>query len=311
VGKFKRYLLFLFYKAIKMKTFLKLTLLTLVLTLISGFGFQKIDYRIGRYNNVCKDLKNDVLIYFVFIDTKTTSPWTEFDIMSTIDSMSVAVEWLEKQAEINKVNLRIKTDYYIGKEFATITRNLPLGTVNESITQPNLKKGLEAINKWADNVSKKTGESFFIAEKDGIPQQQAPKDTERLIAHLRDEFSVESVALLFLVNNYYRTDISFAVNTLTNDDVEFAIVSYKYPAEIAHNFLRLYGAADLYATPMRRSEKKIKMANEFFSNEIMQDPYAKNIWSQEISDFSKYLIGWSNELDPRYEPLLTDRLTNY
>jgi hypothetical protein len=274
---------------------------------MSGFSNQKVDYRLGRYNNVCKDLKNDVLLYFVFVDTKTTSPWTEFDIRSTIDSMDVAVSWLEKQAENNKVNLHIKTDYYIGKEFATITRNLPLGTVKESISQPNLKTGLEQINKWADNLSKKVGDSFVITEKDGIPQQQNPRDTERLIAYLRDEFKVESVALVFMVNNYYRTDISVAVNTLTNHDVEFAIVSYKYPAEIAHNFLCLYGASDLYETPMRKSAKKIKMADEFFSNEIMQDSYAKNIWNLEISDFTKYLIGWTDELDPRYEPLLTDK----
>jgi len=294
-----------------MKTFRKLAVLTIILTLISGFSYQKIDYREGRYNNVCKDLKNDVLLYFVFIDTKTTMPWTEFDIMSTIDSMSLAVNWIQKQAEMNKINLRIKTDYYIGKSFATITRNLPLGTVNESITQPNLKKGLESINKWADYVSKKVGESFYIPEKDGIPQQQAPRDTERLIAHLRDEFSVESVALIFMVNNYYRKDISFAVNTFTTEDVEFAIVSYKYPSEIAHNFLLLYGAADMYSTPIRRSEKKIKMASELFPNEIMTDPYAKNIWGLEISDFTKYLIGWSDELDPIYEPLLTDKIMNF
>lgn len=290
-----------------MKTFLKLTLISACLIFISGFSNQKVDYRLGRYNNVCKDLKNDVLIYYVFVDTKTTSPWTEFDIRSTIDSMDVAVNWLEKQAENNKVNLHIKTDYYIGKEFATITRNLPLGTVKESISQPNLKTGLEQINKWADNLSKKVGESFIISEKDGIPQQQNPRDTERLIAYLRDEFKVESVALVFMVNNYYRTDISVAVNTLTNQDVEFAIVSYKYPAEIAHNFLCLYGASDLYETPMRKSAKKIKMADEFFSNEIMQDSYAKNIWNLEISDFTRYLIGWTDELDPRYEPLLTDK----
>lgn len=291
-----------------MKSFLKLSLLTLVLTLVSGFGSQKIDYRKGRYNNVCKDLKNEVLLYFVFVDTKTTLPWTEFDISSTIDSMSVAVEWLQKQAELNKINLRIKTDYYIGKDFATITRNLPFATVQQSLYEPNFKTGLAAINKWADNLSKKVGESFTIREKDGIPMQQSPKDAERVIALLRDEFSVESVALVFMVNNYYRNDISIAVNTLINADVEFAIVSYKYPAEIAQNFLRLYGAADLYPTPLRKSEKKIKLASELFSNEIMQDCYAKNIWSLELSDFTKYLIGWSNELDPRYEPLLTDKV---
>ena len=290
-----------------MKTILKLTLLSITMFFLSGFGSQKIDYRIGRFNNVCKDLKGDVLLYFVFVDTKTTSPWTEFDIRSTIDSMDVAINWLEKQADNNKVDLVIKTDYYIGKDFATLTRNLPYGTVKESISKPNFKTGLLTINKWADNLSMKVGESFTIEGKDGIPKQQNPKDAERLIAYLRDEFNVESVALLFMVNNYFRTDISFAVNTLTTEDVEFAVVSYKYPAEIANNFLRLYGAADLYETPLRTSSKKIKLANELFSNEIMQDPYAKNIWGLEISEFTKYLIGWSNELDPRYEPLLTDK----
>ncbi len=293
-----------------MKTILKLTLLSITMFFLSGFGSQKIDYRVGRFNNVCKDLKGDVLVYFVFVDTKTTSPWTEFDIRSTIDSMDVAINWLEKQADNNKVDLVIKTDYYIGKDFATLTRNLPYGTVKESISKPNFKTGLLTINKWADNLSMKVGESFTIEGKDGIPKQQNPKDAERLIAYLRDEFNVESVALLFMVNNYFRTDISFAVNTLTTEDVEFAVVSYKYPAEIANNFLRLYGAADLYETPMRTSSKKIKLANELFSSEIMQDPYAKNIWGLEISEFTKYLIGWSNELDPRYEPLLTDKTSN-
>jgi len=294
-----------------MKTFLRLVLLSIFLNVISGFSIQKTDYLNGRYNNVCKDLKNDVLIYYVFIDTKTTSSWTDFDIRSTIDSMDVAVDWLERQAKINNVNLKIKTGYYIGKDFATINRNLPLTTVFESVTEPNLKTGFDQINKWADYVSKKAGESFVISEKDGIPLQKSPQDTERLIAYLRDEFTVESVALIFMVNNYYRTDISIAVNTLNNDDVEFAIVSYKYPAEIAHSFLSLYGAVDLYATPMRKSTKKINTANSLFHNEIMQDPYAKNIWELEISDFTKYMIGWSDELDPKYEVLLSDKILNF
>jgi hypothetical protein len=93
--------------------------------------------------------------------------------------------------------------------------------------------------------------------------------------------------------------------------VEFAIVSYKYPSEIAHYFLRLYGAADLFQTPLRKSNKKIQMAASNFPNEIMLDPYAKAIWSLEISEFTKYLIGWTNELDPRYETLLTERIGNF
>ena len=79
-----------------------------------------LDFSSGRHNNVCKDLKNDVLLYFVFVDTRTTSPWTEFDILTTIDSIQVAARWLETQAKKQNVPLNIKTDYYIGDEFTTI-----------------------------------------------------------------------------------------------------------------------------------------------------------------------------------------------
>jgi hypothetical protein len=250
------------------------------------------------------------LLYFIFIDSKDTSPWTEFDIISTIDSIGTAVKWLEGQAYNNNVELRIKTDYYIGKELTTINRNLPLGNVENSLLKPNIRKCVESLNKWADNISRTAGASFFITDKDGIPKQQNPKDTERLIALLRDEFSVESVVLMFLVNNYYRDDISIALNTMDNAKVEYSIVSYKYPSEIAHNFLHLYGAADMHETPFRKSTKKIKLLNDYFPNDIMQDPYAKNLKSQEISDYTRYLIGWTDEVEGKYESLFTDGFFN-
>ncbi|MCF8390475.1 MAG: hypothetical protein K9H12_07255 [Bacteroidales bacterium] len=293
-----------------MKKFPVIIMFLLSFILSSSFP-ERIDYNLGRYNNVCKDLKDDALLYFVFIDSKETSPWTEFDIKSTIDSLSVAVKWIQKEAEKNNITLKIKTDYYIGNEYTTINRSLPKGSVNMSISEPNLEKGTLSLNKWSDYVAKVAGSSFYITDKDGIPVLQNPRDAERLIALLRDEYSVESVALLFMVNNYYRTDISIALNTMTQDHVEYAIVSYKYPSEIAHNFLHLYGAADLYKTPFRKSESKIKKAGQWFPNEIMQDPYAKNIMDLEISDYTKYLIGWQEELDESYKILLTDKFINY
>ena len=284
--------------------------LILFLSLTSSLPV-RMDYAKGRYSNVCKDLNGNALLYFVFIDSKETSPWTEFDIMSTLDSISVAVKWLHGEAEKNNIPLKIKTDYYIGNEYATINRSLPEGSVELSLKEPNLEKGTIALNKWSDYVAKKVGESFYVVDKDGIPTLSNPRDAERLIALLRDEFSVESVALLFLVNNYYRTDISIALNTLTQDHVEYAIVSYKYPSEIAHNFLHLYGAADLYRTPFRKSQSKIKKAKELFPNAIMHDPYAKKISGLEICDYTKYLIGWTNEIEESQKPLLTDKFIRY
>jgi len=263
----------------------------------------------GRHNNVCKDLRNDVLLYFVFVDSRSTSPWTEFDILTTIDSIQVTARWLEVQAQKHDIPLRIKTDYYIGDKFTTIRRNLPGKTVKEILEKQNLIKGMQSISRWGDYVSKIIGESLYIKEKDGIPLQKRPSNKERLIAFLRDEYQVESVALLLLVNNYFRSDISLAINTLHNDDVEFSVVSYKYPSEFAHSFLHLYGAADLYASHFRRSQRKIRLAKEAFPDDVMTDVYARSLEGLELGEFTRYMIGWTDELDEEYEPLLSERLT--
>jgi len=287
------------------------TNLLLFLLLFAGVSAStpSFDFSMGRHNNVCKDLKNDILLYFVFVDTRTTYPWTEFDILTTIDSIRVATRWLEIQAEEHDIVLKIKTDYYIGDEFATIQRNLPRKSVHETLDEQNLINGMLSLSRWGDYVSKIIGESLYVKEKDGIPIQKRPSNKERLIALLRDEYKVESVALLLMVNNYFRSDISLAINTLHNDDVEFSVVSYKYPSEIAHSFLHLFGAADLHETHFRRSKRKIKLANQAFQDDIMSDVYARSLKDLEVGEFTRYMIGWTGELDSEYVPLLTERFS--
>jgi len=278
-----------------------------IFAIIFAFSFKKFDFAKARNMNVCKSLKGEVLVYYIFVDTKTTTPWTQFDIQSTNDSINIALKWLREKASNNNVDLKIKSDYYIGPEFSTIKKDLPEKSVETTIQTPNLKTGIENLNKWADFIAKKTGETFDLSTKDGIPEIKNPKNKERLIAYLRDEYKVESVALLFMVNNYYKTDISVYVNSFDTDDVEFAIVSYKYPSAIAHSILNLFGASDLYISPYRKNEKNIKFAEQEFPNEIMLDPYSKNINNQSISSFTNYLIGWSDTLDTKYVDLLFDK----
>lgn len=285
-----------------------LSIILLVITAIFfAFSFKKFDYSKARNMNVCKSLKGDVLVYYIFVDTKTTTPWTQFDIQSTNDSINVALKWIREKAKSRNIDLKIKSDYYIGPEFSTIKKDLPEKSVETTIQTPNLKTGLENLNKWADFIAKKTGETFDLTQKDGIPDIKNPKNKERLVAYLRDEYKVESVALLYLVNNYYKTDISVYINSFDTEDIEFAIVSYKYPSAIAHSILNLFGAADLYQSPYRKAEKNITFAEQELPNDIMQDPYAKNIFNLKISPFTEYLIGWTDSLDSKYSDLLYDK----
>jgi hypothetical protein len=297
--------------AVRMKFLVRIIFLFFILTVPSSFTIKRIDYREGMHNNVCKVLKNNILVYFVFVDTRTTAPWTEYDIRSTLDSMDVAVRWIEDQARQAGIPLNIRTDYYIGSEYTTVRKNLAYGTVMETAKTPNTRKGLAELNKWADGIAARIGKDVHITTKDGIPEIKNPRNKERLVAHLRDVHQLESVALLYLVNNYYRNDISLAVNHMHTNDIEFAITSYKYPSVIAQNILNLFGAADLSKTLYRKNEKKIKLAAEYFPYDIMQDVYAKSVNELEIGEFTQYLIGWKDKLDQKYQVLLTDGFANF
>ena len=288
-----------------------LLMFSVLLLLPSSYQLRRLDYREARLKNVCKDLKGDVLLYFIFIDNKTTAPWTEFDIQSTIDSVRSAINWLHTKASENNISLNIVADFYIGSEYTTIRKNLPGGSVYRSITEPNFRKGMENVTRWANSTSKIAGKAVTLRRKDGIPDIKSPEDTERLIAFLRDENNVESVALMFFVNNYYKSDISIPVNTFNTENVEFSIVSYKYASDIAHNFLHLYGSADLYETIYRRNKVKVNELYSRFPDDIMQDPYGVSLGILDLGDYTKYLIGWSDYLDPSLEHLMTDRLINY
>lgn len=288
------------------------SILCLVLLVLCTSGsVRRVDFRRGIKNNVCKDLSGKVLVYYVFIDSKNTSPWTEYDIRSTIDSVEIALRWLKQQAEVNQMPLTIMSDYFIGNEFTTIRKNLEHGSVASTASTPNLRKGVESLNKWADGIASRIGKEVEISNKDGLPEIKNPRTKERLVAHLRDKHEVESVCLLFMVNNYFKNDISLAINQMGNNDVEFAIVSYKYPSVIAQNILTLFGAADLSKSLYRRNEKKIKLAEQFFPNDIMGDVYGKSLETVHLGEITKYLVGWENNLDPKYQPLLTDNFAGF
>jgi len=284
----------------------KVMLVSLLFLVPQGFSIRKTDFSKGKHNNVCKDLKDNVLVYIIFVDSRETAPWTEFDIRTTLDSLNLAVRWLSEQAGQYEKQLNLMTDYYIGPEYTPVKRALPQGTVKQSVTEGRFNQGAALLNEWADYVAKRAGSTLNIEQKDGIPDIPTPKNVERLIAFLRDEKQAESVALLFMLNNYFRNDISIPMNHLDDKDIEFAIISYKYPAVIAQNILSLFGAADLYETVYRRNDKKIKMAKDLLPNDIMQDTYAGKIDHFVMGNLTRFLIGWENELEDKYKALLTD-----
>lgn len=295
-----------------MRTFFyTLLLVTLTSLLLSGcfYGRRQFEYHApGENRGVDKRLKEKVILYAVFVDSKIPKPWSAHDINSTKDSIYKAAAWLEAQATLNGIPLDIEVVCHSNKKIVPITKNLPNGTLSGTL-YPNVPVGVMKLRRWADGVSKQAGLGLPKDTSSIIRTPNKIINRERLLARLRDIYKTDNVALIFFINNYYTEEISVAIDSRTNGMPEFAIVSFKDPAVIAHEFLHLFGAIDLYADPLYRKKKQMLSRYEIlkdYPDEVMANTY-RRIETLQINDVTKYFIGWKKELDEKYKSLLFNK----
>ena len=254
-------------------------------------------------NNVCKKLKGDVVLYAIFVDSKYTGIWTQYDMNSTIDSIKLATKWIEKEAKKNGINLSIKIDYHRNKKIIPIATNFQRKTLSGTLFGTS---GIKNVDRWADKVAKEALKPYGPDTSTTTKTKIKPKDRENLLARLRDIHQTDNVGLIYFINNFYTDEVSVVLHASEDDSPEYGIVSFKSPGTIAHEFLHLFGAFDLYLSPFDK-KKDIKKKKEFamkeFPNEIMAFPH-RRLNTLEISSFTKYLIGWDNQLDSKYKDML-------
>ncbi len=254
-------------------------------------------------NNVCRRLTGKVVVYAIFVDSKETKPWTDYDIKTTIDSLRKGMDWLELQAEKDSIPLEIQVECNRKNNgIVPIYQEFSKNTLSATLYKKPLFSGVRDIHKWADKVAIEAGKNLPKDTSRVIKSKNKLSDRERLIARLRSIHRTDNIALMYLINNYHTDEISLTLDASSNHNVEYSIVSYKYPSVFTHEFLHLFGAWDLYITPFdskRKSIKRKKVAMDLFPNEVMAFAY-RNIESLEISPFTKYTIGWSKELDQKY-----------
>jgi hypothetical protein len=265
-----------------------------------------------RENNVCKKLEGKVVVYAIFVDSKETKPWTNFDIQSTLDSIQRAMNWLMDQAMAHRVALDIQVEHHknaagqIPLRFAFVRK-----TLSATLFTRPISRGIRDVDNWANTLARKAGKSLDIDTSEVVRTANKMNDRERLIARLRDIHSTDNVALMYFINNYHADEVSVAMHTGSDKNIEYAIVSHKSPSVIAHEFLHLFGAWDLYSSHCNLCTPKrhIKRMNKKFPNEIMAFAY-RDIDTLNISEFTKYCIGWNNKLDKRYSRVVLGRRLN-
>ena len=257
-------------------------------------------------NNVCKRLKDDVVIYAVFVDTKEGGTWSTHDILSTIDSIELAAAWIEAQARKRGLRLNVKVVTHDKAGVVPVRSELPRGGLLGTIHGVS---AVRALDGWADKAGRQVLSAFPSDTARMTLTKITPKDRERLIARVRDIHRTDNVALMLFINNYYKDESSVALHTGSISDIEYAAVAFKRPAIIAHEFLHLFGALDLYITPFdgkKEAQKRKAFAMKEFPLEIMAFPY-RSLDSLEISPLTEYLVGWRRQLDDAYVKMLTGK----
>ena len=261
-------------------------------------------------NNVCKKLTGNVVLYAIFVDSKYTNPWSTYDIKSTMDSIHTAMEWIEQKAKEDSIFLNISLDYHITPHGRIpIKGDLSKKTLSATLYKRPLWSGIRDIYRWADKIAATAGKSIPKDTCITTNIKNDHKNRERLIARLRDIHKTDKVALLYFINNYYTDEISVTFDVTSDNNVEFAVVSFKNPSVIAHEFLHIFGANDLYLTPFdvkKKQQKKKEKLMEMFPEEIMAFAH-RDIRSLKISRLTKYLIGWDKELSDEYQKILFEK----
>jgi hypothetical protein len=260
-----------------------------------------------RNHNTCKMLTDSVAIYAVFVDVDIYHPWTEFDIASTMDSINKACQWLEQEASNRSIHLNIKPYFHEQGSKKTIYEKSAKASLSLNGIRSANNKSHKKLLPWADAISKYAGKGLKYKPSTKIHQRFKIENTQTLNLALRDEFKTENVAIMYFVNGYYENHPSYSFYTGTESQkVEYSIVTTKNPSVIAHEFLHLFGAVDLYphyAFPNFNFEE----LQSAFPNEIMLVQH-KQLSKLMISPISAYFIGWQDTLDRPNTRLLFHKL---
>ena len=257
-------------------------------------------------NNVCKRLTGNVVVYAIFVDSRGTHPWTAYDVNSTLDSISKAMTWITSKAKEDSIDLSISIKFHQKHDTIPIEQNLYESSLYETLFTSNILEGLDNLDFWANDVAKKASLAFSPDTSRIVETKNIITNRERLSARLRNIYKTDNVIIMYFLNSYYQNDISLALFTGSSEKTEFAIVTFKNPAVIAHEFLHVFGAFDLYMSPFDRKRRALKSKLEImeaFPNEIMAFT-ERPIEKLSISSLTKYLIGWTPELDDKQKTLL-------
>ncbi|SFT89582.1 hypothetical protein SAMN05216474_3011 [Lishizhenia tianjinensis] len=283
--------------------------LTACITLEPTYVYQEMEkIPDTRDKNVCGLLKDSVILYAAFVDVEKHHPYTAFDLASTQDSIKKAIDWIEDQAANYGVSLKIKLvnhDQFKRKSIKEKNAKVSFEHYDKAFYKSGVSKYKDYMN-WSDGIAKYMGRANRAAVNKNLASYVRINDLQSFNAVLRDKYEYENIAHMYFMNAYYEDVKGNAWNTATDHSVEFAIIEGKSAAVIAHEFLHLFGAVDLYPT-QEYSFFKFDEIEKKYQNSIMLESY-KDVNKLEVDSINAYFLGWTNQLSEEDNELLFHKL---
>lgn len=270
--------------------------------LFSCKSAKEIDTRWARDRNIGSKLIGKTVVYTVFVDTKTSLPFSGFDIASTKDSLNRVYQWVSEEAKKYNQNLEIIPIYFQTTSKFTINKNLPYDRLSQAFEDGEYSNESK-LGKWATAIVKLASKEVNLPNGEVLPAKPKLKPFEALVTKLKLIHKAENVVVFFMINNYYIIDISAVINHMQDKEIEFAINSGKNTNLLAAQLLTLFGAQNL-ASGNNSSYviKKIEIAEKQFPKDVMRD-YESDLGELNIGEFTAYMLGWSQEVKPEYVDL--------
>lgn len=277
-------------------------LLGVAVFLLSCKSAKEIDARWARDRNAATKLDGKTIVYTAFVDSKSTLPWSGFDIKSTKDSLEKVFNWVRFQAEQHQIDLNIQPVYATLRDKPTIKKKLPYGNLSSAFSEGEYSSGSK-LGKWANGIIKKMGKEVKLPNNEQLPRKPKLDAFQKLVTILQRNHNADNVVIFLMLNNYFINDVSTVINHMQDEEVEFAINSGKNTNVLAAQLLSLFGAQNLSTGAYSAYEiKKIAIAQEDFPNDVMLN-FERDLFSLNIGEHTSYLIGWREKVNPRYSDL--------
>jgi len=143
------------------KTMLYSFLLLFFFSSCSNFLNLKKECAESKNRNVCKALDQKTVVYAIFVDSKNTGYWSDYEIGACLDSINKATKWICEKAKEKGLNLNIIVDYPRNeKGIIPISKSFSRGGFSETLyglEENNLEQGIALVDRWSDQVGKICG----------------------------------------------------------------------------------------------------------------------------------------------------------